>query len=169
MRGATAKVLHLGERNAFLLTHLMRGATNSAILLSNVSIHFYSHTSCEVQRMENQELTLSRINFYSHTSCEVQHLFNTVSIASMYFYSHTSCEVQRFFYLQIFYNIYISTHTPHARCNKIRCKLCKTIIISTHTPHARCNKIQTKHWYIYADFYSHTSCEVQPNTSICNM
>ena len=115
MRGATFPSRLHSSLFLFLLTHLMRGATFSRfifIVLMSISTHapharcnlqygimitvrghFYSRTSCEVQRLS---LSFSNVtsNFYSRTSCEVQPLLRTTKKTTSYFYSRTSCEVQ---------------------------------------------------------------------------
>ena len=167
MRGATFPSRLHSSLFLFLLTHLMRGATFSRfifIVLMSISTHapharcnlqygimitvrghFYSRTSCEVQRLS---LSFSNVtsNFYSRTSCEVQPLLRTTKKTTSYFYSRTSCEVQP--------------------CN--RCHLGNRISISTHAPHARCNLINAGFTNeSTSDFYSRTSCEVQPSKQDC--
>ena len=152
-------------------------------------LDFYSHTSCEVQLVlfaymeTNRKFLLThlmrgatmyikkdgnrfRISTHTpHARCNVYAIIYGFSQTN--FYSHTSCEVQQYSNFLIFWK-YISTHTPHARCNTIGLEEAIMLGISTHTPHARCNISSICPKSIISDFYSHTSCEVQPqkNTPI---
>ena len=58
----------------FLLTHLLRGATDLYIRPAYLEINFYSRTSCEVQHIATKFKDLVIKNFYSRTSCEVQQM-----------------------------------------------------------------------------------------------
>ena len=79
------------------------------------------------------------------------------------FYSRTSCEVQPILSLFMDANPAISTHAPLARCNTSPVHNGNAPVISTHAPLARCNEnLGIKNIHFSGNFYSHTSCEVQP-------
>ena len=99
----------------FLLTHLLRGATDFPVTVADIfsiSTHaplarcdrkrwrsshtgndFYSRTSCEVRRIGHAIHRLSG-DFYSRTSCEVRPYAINFPAVLFYFYSRTSCEVR---------------------------------------------------------------------------
>ena len=99
-------------------------------------------------------------HFYSCTSCEVQR-WNKTGINDIDdFYSRTSCEVQ----LGMEYcdpTTFISTHAPLARCNKVSCAF-KNSNLDFYS-RTSC-EVQLSKTYLklkFSNFYSRTSCEVQ--------
>ena len=126
-------------RTRFLLTRLLRGATNPFVVMQKSSGYFYSRASCEARR--GRVFARNKMkNFYSRASCEARR--RTAKLLHQ----------QRKFLLtrllrgatrqQIQYDLYrtISTHAPLARRDQYR----------------QCQKKGYNH------FYSRASCEARP-------
>ena len=72
MRGATKIQRVSGYVRIFLLTRLMRGATNVTINDNSADNNFYSRASCEARLTPEELALMTNVNFYSRASCEAR-------------------------------------------------------------------------------------------------
>ena len=75
-------------------THTPHARCNGIVLMCLVQINnFYSHTSCEVQQIQQKITLLKNISTHTpHARCNLWH--ENIFFMLQNFYSHTSCEVQ---------------------------------------------------------------------------
>ena len=123
---------------SFLLTHLMRGATEPKFVKTNIltiSTHT-PHARCDTERNSN----FCRAKISTHTP-------------------HARCDQNTFDFCASFV---ISTHTPHARCDGLRHSFPNRclIFLLTHLMRGATNH-QKSRTQNHLHFYSHTSCEVR--------
>ena len=126
----------------FLLTRLLRGATNN-IRNNMVALEISTHTP--LARRDDAKMRQTSLSYH--------------------FYSHASCEARLLLSLVIILEIRISTHTPLARRDLAGtpCQFCPPI--STHTPLARRDLHTRNDIRFQVNFYSHASCEARLCTS----
>ena len=127
----------------FQLTHLLRGVTVYNLVSDCSSVHFNSHTSCEVWQNSFVSNEKYQKNFNSHTSCEV---WQTADIMSLHM-------------------AVISTHTPLARCDMDNA--ISEIDNYNFNSHTSCEVWLTLTLSVLdiLNFNSHTSCEVWRTTN----
>ena len=124
--------------SVFLLTHLLRGATSTALSRSGFAL-ISTHTP--LARRDSAQTAVFCIweGFYSHASCEARH-------------NRSRCE-------QLF-ELFLLTRLLRAR----RCAPCLCpfrINISTHAPLASATGIIRRLNQFISNFYSHASCEAR--------
>ena len=139
----------------------MRGATctiDGIYGSQTISTHA-PHARCNV----NTALKLTAQSyFYSRTSCEVQHECLNGATRTENFYSRTSCEVQHNRKNEVVQcPLFLLTHLMRGATSQSTISSISPCI-STHAPHARCNTSVADCALCCNNFYSRTSCEVQP-------
>ena len=168
----------------FLLTHLLRGATEHWKELNGentISTHA-PLTRCDLQLMVAR---LVCSHFYSRTSYEVRPLLLMFSLHRQNFYSRTSYEVRRTCGLpEPEWWIFLLTHLLRGATTPLPCRacyghhfysrtsyevrllrlyfFCEIHRISTHAPLTRCDYSPVDTYDYPCDFYSRTSYEVRP-------
>ena len=65
------------ELQKFLLTRLLRGATNTEEQRDSITTDFYSRASCEARPAQFLRSLNRQQNFYSRASCEARRIFRT--------------------------------------------------------------------------------------------
>ena len=120
MRGATCSEPYCMGALEFLLTRLLRGATNATGIISTITRFLLTRllrgATCSLHMVVNRadisthtplarrdsEIIFNQHklrNFYSHASCEARRGTPSVPGSGMNFYSHASCEARRLFYI----------------------------------------------------------------------
>ena len=149
-----------GSDRGFLLTRLLRGATDDGYKRSN-HLGISTHTPLARRDLSScfrsaalETFLLTRL-LRGATPAPVHQL----SLVSN-FYSHASCEARRIIPTNI-RHCRISTHTPLARRDDSFVNWMHDYGISTHTPLARRDDNAYRHGRPFHNFYSHASCEAR--------
>ena len=122
----------------FLLTHPLRGATNTSDETFNQLVDFYSHTPCGVQRWKKIIVYPVLAFLLTHPSRGATPLTTAGDNPGLFLLTHPSrgaTHGQKLKKLETG----ISTHTPLTGCNYEKPFMPLLICISTHTPLTGCN------------------------------
>ena len=145
----------------FLLTHPLRGATNTSDETFNQLVDFYSHTPCGVQRWKKIIVYPVLAFLLTHPSRGATAVFappvllcgisthtpltgcnnevQSVMLRHKDFYSHTPCGVQLKPLEVLMIQMYFYSHTPCGVQRAVDSYIFRNVLISTHTPLAGCN------------------------------
>ena len=146
MRGATISKITIKARPKFQLTHPVRGATSSYVILLSSFSYFNSRTPCGVRRV-SPDFFVCLINFNSRTPCGVRRVCVSIHII-----------LTRF---QLTHPVRGATH--------ITAESIHSVWISTHAPRAGCDRRAVRELPRRGNFNSRTPCGVRPYPDIvCN-